>query len=56
MQAPAFETVFVFIRDQYQDEAVPAWAMKLILEPDDVMEMGQMRDVSKEILRKENLT
>ena len=56
VQAPAFETVFVFIRDQYQDEAVPAWAMKLILEPDDVMEMGQMRDVSKEILRKENLT
>ena len=28
--------VFVFIKDQYQDESVPDWAMKLILDKEDV--------------------
>lgn len=33
---PPYDTAFIFIKDQYRDESVPAWAMKLILEPDDL--------------------
>lgn len=32
VKMPPYDTAFVFIKDQYQDESVPAWAMKLILD------------------------
>ena len=31
-----YDTAFVFIRDDYSDVDVPGWAIKLILEPDDL--------------------
>jgi predicted metal-dependent peptidase len=33
-QMPEYETAFVFIKDRYDDIDVPAWALKLVLEPD----------------------
>ena len=41
VQAPPYDTAFVFVKDQYSDESVPPWAMKVILEADDLMEKGQ---------------
>ena len=41
VQAPPYDTAFVFVKDQYSDESVPSWAMKVILEADDLMEKGQ---------------
>lgn len=32
VKMPPYDTAFVFIKDQYQDESVPAWAIKLILD------------------------
>lgn len=44
LKAPAYDTAFVFIKDQYSDESVPPWAMKVILEPGDLKEMeGEQR-------------
>ncbi len=37
LKKPAYDTAFVFMRDNYEDADVPGWAMKLILEPDDFM-------------------
>ena len=47
VKAPAYDTAFVFIRDQYQDEAVPPWAMKILLEPEDLLEKGEKREVEQ---------
>lgn len=33
---PLYDTAFVFLREDYTDAEVPPWAMKLILEPDDL--------------------
>lgn len=33
---PEFETAFVFLKEDYEDVDVPAWAMKLILEEEDL--------------------
>ncbi len=33
---PPYETAFVFLKDDYEDVEVPAWAMKLILEEEDI--------------------
>lgn len=33
---PDFETVFVFLEETYTDPDVPAWAMKLVLKPDEI--------------------
>ena len=38
VQAPPYDTAFVFIKDQFSDESVPAWAMKVILEEEDLPE------------------
>lgn len=35
VRRPVYDTVFVFIEDQYTDISVPPWAMKLIIEPED---------------------
>ena len=32
LKRPPFETAFVFMKEDYEDVDVPAWAMKLILE------------------------
>lgn len=33
---PPYDAAFVFLREDYSDAEVPPWAMKLILEPDDL--------------------
>lgn len=33
---PPYETAFVFMKEDYEDAQVPAWAMKLILEEEDL--------------------
>jgi predicted metal-dependent peptidase len=35
---PPYDTAFVFLKEDYQDVDVPPWAMKLILEPEDLKE------------------
>ena len=37
VKRPVYDTAFVFVKDQYTDISVPAWAMKLILEPEEIM-------------------
>lgn len=34
---PSYDTAFVFMKDNYEDEQVPAWAIKLIIEPEDLI-------------------
>lgn len=38
VKRPVYDTAFVFVKDQYTDISVPAWAMKLILEPEQILE------------------
>lgn len=38
VKRPVYDTAFVFVRDQYTDISVPAWAMKVILEPEQILE------------------
>ena len=38
---PPYKTVFVFMQDNYRDVDVPVWAMKLILDEDDLTESGK---------------
>ncbi len=38
VKKPPYDTAFVFIKDQYRDESVPSWAIKLILEESDLRE------------------
>lgn len=35
---PPYDTAFVFIQDQYRDESVPPWAIKLILDESQLLE------------------
>ena len=37
---PPYKTAFVFMQDNYRDVDVPVWAMKLILDEDDLTESG----------------
>lgn len=41
VKRPVYDTAFVFVEDQYTDISVPSWAMKLILEPEQIMEEGE---------------
>ena len=34
---PGFETAFIFVKEDYTDIKVPPWAMKVILEPEDIL-------------------
>ena len=34
---PAYDTAFLFLGEQYDDAAVPPWAMKLLLDPDEFL-------------------
>ena len=36
VQCPPYDTAFVFVQDHYEDVSVPSWAMKLILEPEEI--------------------
>ncbi len=38
VKRPGYDTAFVFVKDQYTDISVPAWAIKLILEPEQLLE------------------
>ncbi|MCB7318878.1 vWA domain-containing protein [Lacrimispora sp. 210928-DFI.3.58] len=38
VQAPPYDTAFVFIERMFSDEAVPAWAMKVVLEEEQLRE------------------
>lgn len=38
VKRPVYDTAFVFVKDQYTDISVPAWAVKLILEPEQLLE------------------
>ena len=38
VKRPVYDTAFVFVKDQYTDISVPAWAMKVILEPEQILE------------------
>ncbi len=38
VKRPVYDTAFVFVKDQYTDISVPPWAMKLILEPEQLLE------------------
>lgn len=45
VQMPPYDTAFVFIQDQCEDVSVPAWAMKLILEEEELREVvGNRRE------------
>lgn len=39
VQAPVYDAAFVFIEHLYSDESVPAWAMKVVLEEEQLMEV-----------------
>lgn len=47
VKRPVYDTAFVFVKDQYTDISVPAWAMKLILEPEQILEEGGAGDAVK---------
>jgi predicted metal-dependent peptidase len=34
---PTYDTAFAFLRENYEDAHVPPWAMKLIIEPEDLV-------------------
>ena len=36
VKKPVYDTAFVFVQDQYSDVSVPAWAIKLILDIEDI--------------------
>lgn len=36
VKRPSYDTVFVFMREDYSDADVPPWAMKLILDPEEL--------------------
>ena len=40
LKKPPYDTAFVFLRDHYRDTDVPAWAMKLVLEPQEIRQPG----------------
>ena len=37
IESPYYDTAFVFIEEHYSDISVPAWAMKLILSPEELI-------------------
>lgn len=41
VKRPVYDTAFVFVEDQYTDISVPAWAMKLILEREQILKEGE---------------
>lgn len=49
VQAPPYDMAFVFIEDMFSDAYVPAWAMKIVLEEEQLMEIpGVFSDRKKD--------
>lgn len=48
VKRPVYDTAFVFVKEQYTDISVPAWAMKVILEPEQLLEMKQEKPIEIE--------
>ena len=48
VKRPVYYTAFVFVKEQYTDISVPAWAMKVILEPEQLLEMKQEKPIEIE--------
>lgn len=48
VKRPVYDTAFVFVKEQYTDISVPAWAMKVILEPEQLLEMKQEKTIEIE--------
>lgn len=40
---PSYDTAFVFMEENYEDAQVPAWAMKLIIEKEELEEESKLR-------------
>jgi predicted metal-dependent peptidase len=40
VKMPPFDTAFVFVRDRFTDADVPPWAMKVVLDAEELMETG----------------
>ena len=56
VQAPPYDTAFVFIENMFSDESVPAWAMKVVLEEEQIMEYGSKpKDTGEQDLGDHNL-
>ena len=58
VKRPVYDTAFVFVKDQYTDISVPPWAMKLILEPHELVEESGAGDAVslRTMLQKESDT
>ena len=48
VKRPVYDTAFVFVKEQYTDISVPAWVMKVILEPEQLLEMKQEKPIEIE--------
>lgn len=48
VKRPVYDTAFVFVKEQYTDISVPSWAMKVILEPEQLLEMKQEKPIEIE--------
>lgn len=46
---PPYDTAFAFLRENYEDAFVPPWAMKLVIEPEDLREHREKE--SKDLFR-----
>ena len=44
VKMPPYDTAFVFMRDNYTDADVPPWAMKVILDPESMEDVGKILD------------
>jgi predicted metal-dependent peptidase len=47
VKQPVYDTAFVFVKDQYTDISVPAWAIKLILEPEQITQAAGAGEAQK---------
>lgn len=42
---PPYDTAFVFMKENYEDTQVPSWAIKLIIEPEDLQKKEKKDDI-----------
>ena len=49
IESPYYDTAFVFIENMFSDESVPAWAMKVVLKEEQIMEYkGKPKDAGEQ--------
>ncbi|MGN0315204.1 MAG: VWA-like domain-containing protein [Fusicatenibacter sp.] len=54
VRKPVYETAFVFLKEDYTDIDVPPWAMKLILDPEELYEKRQeTKDTGLKMMRED---